>query len=508
MENNDDISFVLPQITPTPKDENIEKPIENKKSIIIPIDENTEYNLTIQLNKSQTIFEFLLSQNIDVYSYKNFYNLTYLLHSFKIDDTNNNDILNQIFDEIQKSISNKIPEICLNDKTIKLKLFLNGGENIIEFELNQQKLETDDILLNLLAEIKSLKTKIKILTNDNQLLKNKVKLLENQTIKQDIIHQPKNIKFKKDLTSNSNSGNFAIFNSKQDNKTYLATGNINTNNVDLYILEQNNIIFSKSLQGHNKKILSVDYYYDSSKNNEYLSSVDKNNIVIIWDKNFKKYTLINTDYIKCNIYGSLLLFNIYNNDYIITSVSNKNNYTKVYSLNNGQFVKNIPHTINNSTYNIIFWFYNNNYYIIELCDTKIFIYNLITNEIYSEFITEEESYYMNGFIYNEKYLFSSSLKGFVKIWDLINKNLYKNIEIECSKLSDIIQMDQKYIICADTSGNFLIVIDLFDNRVVEKIDAKHGKEGKIVKIKKFEFESDGDCLLTTGWDHTIKLWSI
>ena len=196
MENNDDISFVLPQITPTPKDENIEKPIENKKSIIIHIDENTEYNLTIQLNKSQTIFEFLLSQNIDVYSYKNFYNLTYLLHSFKIDDTNNNDILNQIFDQIQKSISNKTPEICLNDKTIKLKLFLNGGENIIEFELNQQKLETDDILLNLLAEIKSLKTKIKILTNDNQLLKNKVKLLENQTIKQDIIHQPKNIKFK------------------------------------------------------------------------------------------------------------------------------------------------------------------------------------------------------------------------------------------------------------------------------------------------------------------------
>ena len=70
----------------------------------------------------------------------------------------------------------------------------------------------------------------------------------------------------------------------------------------------------------------------------------------------------------------------------------ENDYTKMYSLMNGNFIQNIYNTNNNCTRYLLSWHneYNCNDYIIECCDGKISINNLLKKEIYYQFESEIE----------------------------------------------------------------------------------------------------------------------
>ena len=104
----------------------------------------------------------------------------------------------------------------------------------------------------------------------------------------------------------------------------------------------------KSLNGHKNNILTVRYFINNKDYNEYLISADNNKTVILWDitNNYNIKYQINTKYDKC-IWSCLLVFPHNNNDnYIITSTESTSNdndksATKIYSLNNGNFVKYI-----------------------------------------------------------------------------------------------------------------------------------------------------------------------
>ena len=98
----------------------------------------------------------------------------------------------------------------------------------------------------------------------------------------------------------------------------------------------------------------------------------------------------------------LLYFQIY----YITSTFNRsedidNSSTKIYSLNNGKFIKYINNANNIVIYYLLSWYNkkNNKYYIIQFSCKKIIINNLIEDELYSELIQEPESSHYSGFIY-------------------------------------------------------------------------------------------------------------
>ena len=139
-----------------------------------------------------------------------------------------------------------------------------------------------------------------------------------------------------------------------------------------------------SLKGHNTYVLFIKYYIRNNKE-EYLLSCDRNQLVIIWDiQNFynKKYT-IQQKY-SDRIYDALLLFNIFNNDYILLSTVCPREYTKLYEFKeNNKFIRNIYGTNTHCTYCMIPWFYQNKYYIIECTDYKISINNLFEDETYA-----------------------------------------------------------------------------------------------------------------------------
>ena len=88
-----------------------------------------------------------------------------------------------------------------------------------------------------------------------------------------------------------------------------------------------------------------------------------------------------------------------NNSFIVISsntLSNENyEYTNIYLLRNGAFIKN---TYNNNTNYLLSWANNfdNKEYIIELCSDKVIIYNIFDDEIYCAF--DNGINYMSGFI--------------------------------------------------------------------------------------------------------------
>ena len=190
---------------------------------------------------------------------------------------------------------------------------------------------------------------------------------------------PNNLKYIQDITNTNTNVNyygcndiFEVFISYKDNKEYIISKNINYN-LDIFTLLDNQKI--KSLNGHKNNIRTIKYFINNKDYNEYLISADANHIVIIWDitNNYNIKYQINTKY-NSDIYSCLLAFPHNNNDnYIITSTWNTSNdndksATKIYLLNNGNFIKYINNTNNNNIYYLLSWYNkkNNKYYIMQL----------------------------------------------------------------------------------------------------------------------------------------------
>ena len=329
-----------------------------------------------------------------------------------------------------------------------------------------------------------------------------------------------NLKYKLDITKTNTSYGwndiFEIFISYKDNKEYLISPNKNTFNLDIFTLLNNQIILS--LKGHKNNIRTIRYFINNKNYNEYLISGDDNRIVIIWDitNNYNIKYQIDTQY-KDDIYSCLLIFphNIDDN-YIITSTCNESkdidkSATKIYSLNNGQFIKYINNTNYNTIYYLLSWYNkrNNKYYIIQFSFGKIIINNLIEDELYSELIQEPEDCHLSGFIYekeNKDYLCSSSGNGYINIWDLYNKKIFKVININNCYLVHIIEWNNKYIIVADCDNKSFKIIDLEENKIICDINGQHTDE--VLCIKKVYHPLYGESLLSGARDNSIKLWII
>ena len=140
------------------------------------------------------------------------------------------------------------------------------------------------------------------------------------------------------------------------------------------------------------------------------------------------------------------------------------------------------------------------------------INNLLEDELYSELINEPEDNHFSGFIYfkdNIDYLCSSTSNGFINIWDLYDKKIFKVINtngyINRYKLAHIIEWNNKYIIVADYNNKLFKIIDI-DKNSIHDIKIEH--KDKLACIKKINHPIYGESLLSAGEDKIIKLWII
>ena len=332
---------------------------------------------------------------------------------------------------------------------------------------------------------------------------------------------PQDLKFRQNINDTNASYGwndiFEVYISRKDNKEYLVSPNNNNYKLDVISLLENKI--TVSLKGHNNHIRTIRYFINNINSEEYLISADNDIIVIIWEitYNFNIKFKINTNY-SDNIYSCLLLFDLINeNSYIVTSSyaqldDNEKSATKLYSLENGQLIKYISHTNKNAIYYLLSWYNKNNnkYYIIQFSFKAILINSVIDDELYCELVQEPEDNHLSGFIYNlddnTDYLCSSSYNGYINLWDLFNKSIYKVINTNECVLSNIIQWNNQYIIVADYDNNSFKIIDIEKGKIVKDISGQH--TDKVPCVKKIYHPLYGESLLTAGQDNTIKLWSI
>ena len=353
--------------------------------------------------------------------------------------------------------------------------------------------------------------------NINNKFDNIMQVYEKMINKNNIIEfekDPHDLKYKLDITNTNDSCGssdiFEVFTSYIDKKVYIASKNVDFN-IDIFTLVDNQKI--KSLCGHHSSISTIRYFINNKDYNEYLISADHNYLVILWDitNNYNIKYKIETEYDEI-IYSCLLVFPEINDDnFIVTSTistsdEEEQSLVKVYSLNTGEFVKYID---NNEIYYLLSWYdkNNNKYYIVQLSNKKIVINNLLEDQLYCELKHIPEAYHNSGFIFskdNNDYLCSSSTNGYINIWDLYKKNIFKSINTNNCYLMHIIQWNSQYIIVADYDNKCFKIINLENDNIAD-IGQQHTKE--VVCIKKIYDDKNGELLLSASNDKTIKLWS-
>ena len=159
---------------------------------------------------------------------------------------------------------------------------------------------------------------------------------------------------------------------------------------------------------------------------------------------------------------SCLIFFTERKNYIYTT-SKTNNFGKLYELEDGAFKRNVSITINNYTIYLIKY----KEYIIDICKDYIMIYNPFNEEIYDKIENEQLSgENRSGCITynkdNSDYLSISNENGFIIIYDLIKKNIFKIIQTD-GEFYHIISWNLKYLIVAVYNQNSLWIVDFNGN---------------------------------------------
>lgn len=451
--------------------------------------ENSNYTIKIESTTSQIFISVIPDDELHQSYYKTEIDLQNASMIFNL-SLNKYNKISEIMDLLDESFQNKLVKFQIIDK-YHANLFIRNTE-----------IGNEEYTIRLnWAELKDQKNNLNLNNIESQTSIKKI---------------PKDLKFKEQIIKTNDcygvNDIFEVFTSSKDNNVYIASPNIDNYSLDIISLNPNKVI--KSIRGHSGRITTVRYFSD--KNKEYLISADDDENVIIWDipNDFKVKYKIETKYDKA-ILSCLIVYNIENIDYFITSTwsnsdSNEKSSTKVYSLENGEFFRYINNTNNNITNYLMSWYNqkDNDYYIIELCQERISINSLFKDRQYLDFKDEffAKDLYC-GYLYQKEekdFLCICSSNGRIIFWDLLSKKVDHTILTNNRCLHYIIPWSERYSVAADYENKTFIMIDLEANKEVYNLSSR--KIDKVVCIKKAIHPVYGQCLLTSDDDCQILLW--
>ena len=466
------------------------------------------------------------------------YNINCNYNSINNDVNNDKNIISKIMEEInilKKENRLKNEEIKnLKNELIEQNIRLLKENKFLKQEINDIKKVENKDKINIMTEPKTRNQNINLENKDSTLKNIKVKKIFLKILKatNELFNKdPNELKYNsiivKNLSAKGVNDIFEVFICNKDNQEYLVSKNAKTHNLDIILLSNNKII--SSLKGHTNIITTVRYFMNFKGKNEYLVSADFDKNVIVWDINnnfnilhYIRSESYNNNIANYNIYSCYIFFDNFDNNFIFTS-SGLNRYkkketafTKMYSLKDGNFVKNIIDSNDNNTYYLLVWYNEKTKinYLIECCEGKIVITNFIQNELYAKLSTSEYRVlkYYSGFIYNydnksgKDYLCCSSSNGCIVIWDLISKELAFLGKISKVELYNIIQWNKKYAIVSGGSNKSIKIFNLENFKEEKNIQIEYSSN--INCIKKIIHPIYGESLLSSGNDYKIRLWTI
>ena len=100
-------------------------------------------------------------------------------------------------------------------------------------------------------------------------------------------------------------------------------------------------------------------------------------------------------------------------------------------------------------------------------------------------------------------LFESDGNGYVRLWNLENNKLIKNIHCHSCSLRGLCLWNQQYVIAAASDKSFK-VIDVNNEKCVSSVEGHH--LNSLCTIKKVRHPQYGESLLSGSIDGSIKLW--
>ena len=200
---------------------------------------------------------------------------------------------------------------------------------------------------------------------------------------------------------------------------------------------------------------------------------------------------------------------------VITSLS-VNGATKVINLNFSKGTKinsiiELSESQGFTKFSLSYWHNekSNNYYIIQTGKNKVLINEYQNKEKYDEFITSNE--YPNNIsslVYiknNNNFLLICSNFGLIIIYDLLNKNIFKEIKIENAYLINVIKWNENYFVTIDANKKSIILIDMNCYKIINLVKIKEifGHERFLRKVRHPIY---GEALISIGNDYKIKLY--
>ena len=321
---------------------------------------------------------------------------------------------------------------------------------------------------------------------------------------------------------------FDIFKSELNGNNYLIVANKNNNNIDIINIESNKLI--KSIKNNPSKFIYIKYFQKIEAKKNYLITINIKNAINIYEfseeNNFEKINLLLTIITKkefnntFNFINSTLIFNIKINSKLfdILLVSSRARYmeeypTLIYNIKNGQELKEISHTKKNMTRFMIPWYNKNddNYYLIELCEELLIVINILYNNIYAKLDEEKFKSFNTGFVHELNdidFLFVADSCGQIQVFNLFSKEICFKIDVRKNKsnirLYGLILWNYNYLIVNDDNNKSIIVIDLKNKYIIGSTYNEHNDSVRC--IKRIRHKKYGECLITGGDDHFIKLF--
>ena len=318
---------------------------------------------------------------------------------------------------------------------------------------------------------------------------------------------PSTLKFKIDLSTKAQKS-FTIDNViavyvGYDGNSYLAAPISTTFEIEIMNLKDSKIVHS--LKGHSAHIYIVRHYFQRKSSTDFLISTSSERKVKVWNlKTYECHITLNKCHTGTYLYSALLLFdNINNLNYIVTSCPNE--YMKLWDFDSGKFIREIGST-SDYTYFINYWNNNNINYIINANSSNVKIYGINkSKEIYREFLAPQSTWHMSAFVERMNdinYLFESDGNGYLRIWNIEKKEIYKSIQASGCNLRGICFWNDRFIIAASSDKGFKI-FDLENNKNIITI---HGHESVLCTVQKIMHPVYGESLISSGIDGNIKLW--